>query len=996
MKRKIIKGKYKFGTGVQTIQNDTPDYSSAYKLKAEENAKNQVGQNLAKTGLDIAGTAIGVPGLGGIAQGASQISDAAFKDAKGNYKNKVSELLANQFNPLETAGKGLSAATGFLSGNFKNNTAAADLFSGSLIGTGLGALGMKNPFGKTTQEKVKEDAQKAEEATRIANINKRYSEGSATDAQSFLAKKGKYKVKSKQPRMIETEGREPIFSPKKPDGTRDLLYYNPNDPTHEEGGVKAVVMPRAQMGKRKTKAATVPTYIKPLPNLYQMEQDKRMSSNKAAGRKGLEYTFDENPYAEDAALEEGLSIIDPTGATNWDNVARSYKNYKESQGTFDKTVAGIGLGVDAFSAIPFIGKTTVPFKMTRWALSKGLSKLPKGERLAKAIYQTAEKEALPAAKGLWQKTKRFGKNVFQKGTEAWDEFNDLDKALKIEHELSGKEIDKKSDKTIGDLVSGKAYGAKQLKVNDLNNAALSQNLTGMPSPNAANKFILPAAGKSQVARQIPEDRRHENKKTKRSHKKSSGPIKTVEPPMLYEMKPPPPRSTFNTKNDFKDGTKSLNSEKERKADSTRYAQNVYSAAKRMQLANDGKGKFLYVTEKRKGHKNYGFKTGNNTCISAACYLNKMTGTNLPLNPELLTNPFAPGDNAPETRRNLDFKLNHKKLGFKELKPNEKMQPGDILQFNNRQNTPAHANTFLGNAQGPMIGVDHGDDDNEGYQVEHFAYKPKYITAKDALKDNYATVYRYMGLPKKKMGSKSVTVYQDGTEAAATYKHTKTFKSKPAYQEALQAHDDSLNLYGQSRYFTDLVKGSNLYQSTIENPPVKNITRTGSGKTSSPTKTFGSPDDASEDVMSIAGINPMRKDLYSRKESKYKSFKEYEEAKASGQNNDKHEGYEINMYKHPEMALRYEPDTTSPMQIRKPKLNITRDTSTVRQPKLSINTSDTTSKQNKEVVILNKPRGKFVGREKTFLEKVGEKAGEFIDKVGSSTRMSNGKKLKVYK
>jgi hypothetical protein len=42
-------------------------------------------------------------------------------------------------------------------------------------------------------------------------------------------------------RMIETEGREPIFSPKKSDGSRDLLYYNPNAPTHKEGGVKALV-----------------------------------------------------------------------------------------------------------------------------------------------------------------------------------------------------------------------------------------------------------------------------------------------------------------------------------------------------------------------------------------------------------------------------------------------------------------------------------------------------------------------------------------------------------------------------------------------------------------------------------------------------------------------------------------------------------------------------------------------------------------------------------
>lgn len=45
-------------------------------------------------------------------------------------------------------------------------------------------------------------------------------------------------------REIETEGREPIFSPIKKDGTRDLLYYNPSAPTHSQGGVKATVVPK--------------------------------------------------------------------------------------------------------------------------------------------------------------------------------------------------------------------------------------------------------------------------------------------------------------------------------------------------------------------------------------------------------------------------------------------------------------------------------------------------------------------------------------------------------------------------------------------------------------------------------------------------------------------------------------------------------------------------------------------------------------------------------
>jgi hypothetical protein len=240
------KRKYKFQGGIQRIQNDTPDYSNAYNFKAEQTAKNQIGQNLGKTGLDIAGTAIGVPGLGGIAQGAGAISDAVFKDAKGNYKNKTSELLANQFNPLEKIGKGFSALTG-------DKAAAADLFSGNLVGTGLMKLGMKNPFGKTSQEIGKEKTAQAEEDTRIANINKRYSEGTATDAQAALAKKGKYKLKTKamgseelikESRLIESEGREPVFGPKMKNGKRKLLFYNPDLPTHKEGGVPMLVVPK--------------------------------------------------------------------------------------------------------------------------------------------------------------------------------------------------------------------------------------------------------------------------------------------------------------------------------------------------------------------------------------------------------------------------------------------------------------------------------------------------------------------------------------------------------------------------------------------------------------------------------------------------------------------------------------------------------------------------------------------------------------------------------
>ncbi len=62
----------------------------------------------------------------------------------------------------------------------------------------------------------------------------------------------------KEEREIETEGREPIFSPKKNDGTRDLLYYNPSAPTHKEGGVKAKVVKDTKYKMKGSKELVIP------------------------------------------------------------------------------------------------------------------------------------------------------------------------------------------------------------------------------------------------------------------------------------------------------------------------------------------------------------------------------------------------------------------------------------------------------------------------------------------------------------------------------------------------------------------------------------------------------------------------------------------------------------------------------------------------------------------------------------------------------------------
>jgi hypothetical protein len=482
MKGKLNRRKYKFQGGIQRIENDTPDYSSAYKLRMEQNTKQQAGSSIAATAANIA-----MPGLGSALQGVGAISDSLTKDAKGNYKSKGAEIASSLTNPLGNASKALSALTG-------DKTAAADLFSGSLVGSGLGALGMKNPFGKTTQEKVKEEAIKAEKATELANVLKRYSAGSSTDAQAALAKKGKYKVKSKQPRMIETEGREPIFSPRKADGSRDLLYYNPNDPTHEEGGVKAMVMPRKQKGATKLEAGPV------LKNAI-----KKYSKPMPAPKK--QYIKDKDSLTEDL-----IELGDPTGISSYDDVYRSYKNTGLSPET----------GIEVLGALPAFGK----FGKTIKGL-KITSDLFRESKLSKALRFADKVSKLDQGKDISEKK-------YNSGTS-----NLMPKRSKISLLGSG----------------NMAVGAKQLKVNDLNNTAFSSNLTGMPSANAANKFIQPTTGLSQVARQIPEERRKEKIRTPRSHKTINPDTnRIIDPPMLYEMKPPPPRSSFNTKNDFKKGS----------------------------------------------------------------------------------------------------------------------------------------------------------------------------------------------------------------------------------------------------------------------------------------------------------------------------------------------------------------------------------------------------------------------------------------------------------
>jgi hypothetical protein len=455
---------------------DTPDYSKAYEMEAEANAKNKTIGNVAQ---QFSGAYAPIGQVGGMA------GDLV----RNRVKDKKAGATIGGALEMGASGAALGASFG---GPW-----------GAAIG-GIGGAIYGGIMGNKEYEKKKKAAQEEEKRVQRENLVNNYYAGykgtASTDAQAALAKYGKYKVKSKQPRMIETEGREPIFSPKKADGSRDLLYYNPNDPTHAEGGVKAMVMPKASDGKKKTKVEKKP-----------------------------EPLIDTDSWTENIA-----EIFDPTGITSWDDAYRSLKNLKNDPKNIGNYTTA---GADILGAVPVVGKLKYLVKAGKAAKKAtsysdvvgdltSITSTLLGDQLSNEGYNSVKgtykgRNIIPQ---LFNKenASAMGGVVFQNGTN-----NLMTKRSKVSLLGSG----------------NMAVGAKQLKINDLNNTAFSSNLTGMPSANAANKFIQPTTGISQVARQIPEERRKEKIRTPRSHKKVNPDTnRIIDPPIPNELKPKPEKS----------------------------------------------------------------------------------------------------------------------------------------------------------------------------------------------------------------------------------------------------------------------------------------------------------------------------------------------------------------------------------------------------------------------------------------------------------------------
>ena len=505
------KRKYKLQSGIQRIEMDTPDYSKAYELQAEEGAKNQGIKNAA---AQFSGAYAPVGQLGGMA------GDVI----KSRNKSKGGATTAGAVSMgASGAALGMQVAGPW----------------GALAGAAGGAVYGGITAGKE-YEKGKRLQKEAEHKTAMENANKGFSTYALTDAQSAIAKRGKYKLRTgtstfKQPREIETEGREPIFSPPNKNGKRKLLYYNPNDPTHEEGGVKAMVIPKAQKGKQKVKIKA-----KPVEEPYTPLEDN------------------------DSTVEEIAEVFDPTGISSWDDVYRSGHNIvnKKNKGIDDY----VDLGLTIMGAVPVIGKVGKLGKLAKTAF-KYIDKGADAGKIIKRAKQIQKAAAGPKTGNILTRTIKNIRN--SNASQKIDRLGDLYGLTELAKEnvlFENPDWDRthtlENAKILGrkifPTVSGEKmypYGAKQLKVNTLNNTALSSNLTGMPAVNAANKFVQPMTGINQVARNIPEVRRKEKIKTPRSHKTANPDTnRIIDPPMLYEMIPPPPKSTFNTKNDFKKGS----------------------------------------------------------------------------------------------------------------------------------------------------------------------------------------------------------------------------------------------------------------------------------------------------------------------------------------------------------------------------------------------------------------------------------------------------------
>lgn len=226
-------------TANQSIQ-DLNNVSSS--TKGARNTASGIASAFGPVGM-VVGAGINI--AGGV--GDSLNKKVADKELAGGKRDYATRGVANVIDPTTNLIQGLG-----LDGSGMNGS---DLVSGLTAGL-VNLKGSK-------EDKAIDEAKYQKSRLNYTNDQIKKYGNIDTNQQAVQAKNGKKNIKytyKKEAgvREIESEGREPIFSPKKKNGTRDLLYYKPTDPTHAQGGVKINVVPKTSYKLKDNSKLTIP------------------------------------------------------------------------------------------------------------------------------------------------------------------------------------------------------------------------------------------------------------------------------------------------------------------------------------------------------------------------------------------------------------------------------------------------------------------------------------------------------------------------------------------------------------------------------------------------------------------------------------------------------------------------------------------------------------------------------------------------------------------
>lgn len=228
----------------------------------------------------------------------------------------------------------------------------------------------------------------------------------------------KYKKldKEEDEREIETEGREPIFSPKDANGNRKLLYYNPNDPTHKEGGVKAKVVPKSKYTMKKGNSDVVIPEGSAIITAKNNKNKKALIAYKKGDKKTLEKVIKQMP--EDKISKKKNALGNPfTIATDPE---------KEMEKSLDSKLTK----TDNTEITPYTGLQKNKVNLPKFDLNESLNKAA-----------TVAPTAFNIGKGLFGKVEKTKRNFYNPETLKYqDASNPLRKAAQDEYLQTREEL----------------------------------------------------------------------------------------------------------------------------------------------------------------------------------------------------------------------------------------------------------------------------------------------------------------------------------------------------------------------------------------------------------------------------------------------------------------------------------------------------------------------------------------------------------------------------